>query len=97
MYGLLNLASLLLGLGAWALPMIAILRKRNAGLSTGISFGLCSLSLLLQICYTQHLVNIGDWSALQDTHYAVQFAACALLIGTAVLNLIASKGRRPYR
>lgn len=94
MYGLLNIASLLLGLAAWALPIAAIIRKRNTGPFTGISFGLCSLSLLFQLVYTQHLVDIRDWSALEDTHCAVVCAAVVLLSATLLLNIAAALTNR---
>lgn len=89
MYGSFNIASLLLGLIAWALPVAAIACGKNAVLLSSVSFALSSLSLLFQIFYTQHLVEIRDWSAIEDTHYAVVLAAAALLIGAALLNAIA--------
>lgn len=89
MYGLLNIGSLLMGLAAWALPVAAMVSRQRPALLGAASFSLCSLSLLLQICYTQHLVTLRDWSAMEDTHYAVVFAAAVLLSVTAVLNLAA--------
>lgn len=77
---MLNLLSLLLGFGAWGFAVKA---------RTGWSFSLCSASLLCQICYTQHLVNIRDWSAIEDTHSAVTFASAVLLAGTVILNTVA--------
>lgn len=88
MYGLLNYASLLLGLIAWAVPGAAIGLRRRSGWLTAVSFALCSMSLQCQMLYTGHLVEIGDWSALADTHYAVVGAAWVLLGGTAGLNLL---------
>lgn len=93
MHGLLNIASLLLGLGAWALPIAAILRRRSP-LCSG-SFLLCALSLLCQILYTNHLVIIRGWSAIEDTHGAVTFAAVVLVGGAVLLNLLSLwKARR---
>lgn len=89
MYGLLNIGSLLLGLAAWVLPVAAMVCRQKPSLLCAASFSLCSLSLLLQICYTQYLVTIRDWSAIEDTHYAVVFAAAVLLSVTAILNLAA--------
>lgn len=87
MYGTLNLLSFLLGLAAWAVPVAAVIRKKGGG--AGLSFGLCALALLFQVVYTQHLVDIRDWSALEDTHYAVVSAAWVLMTVTAGLNLTA--------
>lgn len=93
MHGLLNIASLLLGLGAWALPIAAILRRRRPRCAG--SFLLCALSLLCQILYTHHLVTIRDWSAIEDTHGAVTFAAVVLVGGSVLLNLLSLwKARR---
>lgn len=78
MYGLLNTASLLLGLAAWALPIASLIRRKKP--QTALSAACCSLSLLCQILYTQHLVSIRDWSAIEDTHGAV------LVCVTAILN-----------
>lgn len=83
---LLNLGALILGLIAWALPVVSLFTKRNTAAG---SFALCGISLLLETMYTQHLVDIGDWSAMEDTHYAVTFAAKTLVIITAALNFLA--------
>lgn len=85
----LMLGSLLLGLIAWALPILSILRRRNPTPFCAASFLLCSISLLFQIFYTQGLVTIRDWSAMEDTHSAVCFASVVMLCVTAVLQLIA--------
>lgn len=84
MYGLLNTASLLLGLAAWALPIASLIRRKKP--QTALSAACCSLSLLCQILYTQHLVSIRDWSAIEDTHGAVTLAAAVLVCVTAILN-----------
>lgn len=94
MYGWLNITSLALGLLAWLLPLWAIFSKKVRKVGA-LSFALCSISLACQIFYTQHLVAISDWSAIEDTHFAVTFAAAVLLVGTVVLNLAARiAGRR---
>lgn len=89
MYGFLNILSLILGLVAWIAPMAAIVRKKVCGFLMAISFGLCALALLSQIGYTQHLVQMGDWSAIEDTHAAVLLASSVLVVGTVVLNGLA--------
>ena len=94
MYGWLNIASLIMGLLAWLLPLWAIVSKKVRKTGT-LSFTLCSAALACQIFYNQHLVAIADWSAIEDTHFAVTFAAGVLLAGTLALNLIAwFAGRR---
>ena len=84
MYGICNLLSLILGIFSWALG-IAALWRRNRKICAG-SFCACAVALLLQIFYTQHLVAIRDWSAIEDTHGAVAMAAAVLLAGTVLLN-----------
>lgn len=92
-YGMLNLASIVLGLVGWAVPIIQIGRlvkeKRGFGRYTHIlSMGACGLAIWLQICYDEHLVNIGDWSALMDTIGAVRVASVFLLVTTLLINLL---------
>jgi cytochrome c oxidase subunit 4 len=40
----------------------------------------------MQILYTDHLVQIEDWSALLDTSRAVTWVSAVLLIVTIMLN-----------
>ena len=97
MYGLLNIGSLILGLAAWGMPVAALTARRNPAPFCAASCGLCCFSLFFQILYPQHLVAIRDWSAMEDTHGAVVFAALVLLAGTCLLNalaLVLSKLRR---
>ncbi|KWW21229.1 hypothetical protein AS888_16635 [Peribacillus simplex] len=93
MIGLLNLGSLVLGLLAWILPIVNLLRfKSKEGNSwvtlSLISISACATSLCFQIIYHYHLVRIEDWGALMDTMYAVAFTATVLLIVTTILNVI---------
>ena len=95
-YGMLNLASIVLGLVGWAVPIIQIGRlvkeKRGFGRYTHIlSMGACGLAIWLQICYDEHLVNIGDWSALMDTIGAVRKVSIFLLATTFLINLIMAR------
>ena len=83
---LLNLGARALGLAACALPVVSVFTKRNTAAG---SFALCSISLLLEMLYTQHLVEIRDWSAIEDTYFAVMFAAKTLVAVTLLLNLAA--------
>lgn len=86
-----NISSLLLGLAAWILAGIAITRKKKqlASYYSFGSFGMCILSLLLQIFEVVNRVNQNDYAAIADTIHAVRFAACVLVGGTMLLNLAA--------
>lgn len=84
-----NTASLLLGLAAWALPISTIITRRYRVAYPSTSFGLCALSLLLQLMQVQVRVIRQDWSALMDTQYAVVFAGIVLLLVNLVANIAA--------
>ncbi|MCZ2259565.1 hypothetical protein [Sporosarcina sp. G11-34] len=93
MSGWLNLGSLALGLIAWILPIISLMRyvrqdQRKLVVLTFMSFSACAISLIFQIFYHYHLVKIEDWSALMDTMGGVAFASAMLLIVTIILNTI---------
>ncbi|OAK68462.1 hypothetical protein [Lederbergia galactosidilytica] len=92
MVGWLNVGSLILGLVAWILPLVALMlykKEHNKWIIFPIaSLSACAVSLCFQIFYNDHLVKIGDWSALMDTTDAVSSAAAALLIITILLNVI---------
>lgn len=93
MMWLLNLASLLLGLIAWILPVVNIMRykkhdHKNWMYLPVVSISSCAVSLFFQICYNDYLVKIEDWSALMDTTDAVVFVSAVLLIITIILNTI---------
>ena len=90
----LNIGSLLLGLIAWILPVVNIMKcnkdnHRNGGILTGISVSVCAISLCMQIFYTNHLVQIEDWSALMDTSDATAMVSALLLVVTIILNAVA--------
>lgn len=89
MVGLLNVGSLVLGLVAWILPVVSLIRvtKHWAALSI-VSMSACAMSLFFQIYYTYHLVRIEDWAALIDTMGAVLVAATVLFTVTLLLNAI---------
>ena len=86
--GLLNVGSLLLGIIAWILPVICLVkrRKENWAVFSIASISACAISLGLQILFTNHWVNISDWSALMDTHDFVTFVSVVLLVVTILLN-----------
>lgn len=91
--GLLNLGSLVLGLIAWILPVVNLMRHekrdhRDWIVLSIMSISACAISLWFQILYQDHLVKIEDWSALMDTTGAVAFVSAALLIVTIILNAV---------
>ena len=93
MFGLLNLGSLILGLIAWILPVVNLMRyekyrHRNWVAFSIMSISACAISLWFQIFYNYHLVKIADWSALMDTTGATALVAGVLLIVTIILNAI---------
>ena len=93
MIGLLNLGSLVLGLIAWGLPAIALMRykkgdDRNWATLSIISISACAISLCFQTLYNNYLVKIEDLSALMDTIGTVAFLSVVLLVVTIVLNII---------
>ena len=93
MIGLLNVASLILGLIAWVLPVISLMKYRRTHNQNWITLSIlslsaCAISLCFQLFYSYHLVKIEDWAALMDTTGAVVFAATVLLLVTLLLNAI---------
>lgn len=92
MIGWLNLGSLVLGLIAWILPAINIMRyeKRSKNWITLsiVSLSACSISLFLQICSFYERVKAEDWGALMDTMSVIASVPAILLIGTIILNAI---------
>jgi len=93
MSGLLNLGSLVLGLIAWILPLVNLMRYKKDGHQNWVVFSMisicaCATSLSFQIFYQSHLVTIADWAALMDTTDAVVFVTAVLLIVTILLNVM---------
>ena len=90
-----NGLTLILGLCAWFLPLVGLVRGRRWRSLMQGSLACCALSLLLVILHLNCLVLWGDLSALLDTMSAL-CAAAALLTGvTLLLNalLCAVRGR----
>lgn len=88
-----NLVSLILGLVAWLLPLICLMRGINRlgkyhHMVSTLSMTTCASALFLQMIYTQHLVRIRDWSALMDITDAVVFASAVLIGITVILNIV---------
>jgi hypothetical protein len=90
----LNTASLILGLIAWALPVINLIQLNKANRRKWIIFSVtsisaCAISLYMQLLYTDYLVKIKDWPALMDTSSGVVSITGLLLKVTIILNFIA--------
>lgn len=65
MIGWLNVGSLVLGLIAWILPVVSLMRyKKNVHnhwfVLSILSISACAISLYFQIFYNYHLVKIKD-------------------------------------
>ena len=92
MYGWLNLGSLVLGLVAWILPILNLVKRnknhKNWALYLIVSTSACVISLFFQIAYHNYLVRIGDWAALMDTSGAVVLLTFILTVVTILLNTI---------
>ncbi|SIS46243.1 hypothetical protein [Salimicrobium flavidum] len=88
----LNIGSLLLGVFAWSLPIINLLKERksdeNQLLVAVTSLSACAISLCLQMYYTYHKLIIEDWAALMDTMATVIYAASVLVAVTVFLNVV---------
>ena len=89
--GWMNLASLLLGLSAWFLPLWGLRRQsRKAGAEAALwcwaGALCCAAALYFQLRYGDSYVQDGDWSALMDTSgaaVALWFSAGNFLRDTA--------------
>ena len=88
-----NVGSLVLGLIAWILPIVNLAKYNKAKHKNWIvllfaSMSACAISVLFQIVYQKHLVQIEDWSAIMDTIWGVFFVSTVLIVGAITLNLI---------
>lgn len=98
-YGWLNIGSLLLGLTAWILPLVFIFASQlraNRWVPI-VSLAACSVALVLQIAYQNHLVRIEDWTGLEDTSGPLLNVSSVLVLVTLVLNVIISQSRYSQR
>lgn len=91
-----TVASIFLGLAAWALGYLALTRSgaRASHVLTACSFSSCAISLLLQFFEIGVRAAAGDFSAILDTMRAVIIAACVLVAVTAALNIAAAVKNR---
>jgi len=88
---LLNVGSLVLGLVAWILPLVNIIRRDKDNNKSWpwlsiASLNACTVSLWFQIIYNDHLIKNEDWSALMDITEAVVRVSLILVVVTVVLN-----------
>jgi cytochrome c oxidase subunit 4 len=88
----LNLGSLILGLIAWILPVVNIVKvKKNNGklwiVFSVSSVGACAISLFMQIVNQNYLVK-NDLPALMDTSYGLAVVSSVLFAVTLVLNIV---------
>jgi cytochrome c oxidase subunit 4 len=93
-YGWLNLASLVLGITAWVLPVVNLIKRNNPNNKNWVaftvtSFSACAIALFFQIVYQDYLARKEDWSAIMDTSSALVKVSAVLLIVTLVLNVVA--------
>ncbi len=93
MIGLLNLGSLILGLIAWIVPVISLMRikkgnNQNYLALSAISFSSCAISLTLQISSISQIVKIQDWTAILDTIDSIVFVSMILVAVTIILNIV---------
>ncbi|PGK51957.1 hypothetical protein CN918_29645 [Priestia megaterium] len=89
----LNAGSLVLGLIAWTLPIVSLVKsnkqeQKNWIVLSIISLSACAISICFQVLYQNYLVTIEDWSAIMDTMGSVALVSTVLLIVTILLNVI---------
>ena len=87
-----NLASLLLGLAAWFLPLWGLRRQsRKAGAEAALwcwaGALCCADALYFQLRYGDSYVQAGDWSALMDTSDTAVWLSGFLLATSCVMQL----------
>lgn len=87
----LNLGSLILGLIAWILPIVNLLRVKNHNHNNWstlsiMSISACAISLYFQIVYGHYLVQIEALSNLMEESWVI--ISSVLLIVTLLLNIM---------
>lgn len=96
---LLNIGSIVAGLGAWALAFLAIYTKKpkSAHNLSVASFSVCTISLILQFFEIANRVNRDDFAAIEDTIRAVIIAAVVLVAVTVALNIVSLRKAKEVR
>lgn len=83
-------ASLLLGLGAWSVPLAQLARRRCTPAGCILSLGLALGALAVQFAELLLQVRENDWSALMDTMDALVAVVVFFCAVTLALNLLAA-------
>ena len=86
---MLNIISLILGIGALVVAAVAIAKPAWSHKSTILSFAICAFSLVVELFEISRRVNLGDYAAIEDTIRAVIIASIVLVVITIILNNIA--------
>ena len=75
---MLNIGSLVLGVGAWILGAFAIANSKTISSyrNTILSFVFCGSALVMQMFEINRRVLLGDYAAIEDTIRAVLIASC---------------------
>lgn len=83
-----NIGSVVFGLAAWVLPIVAKGRTDKSDLVKFIvaSFASCAISIVLQLFEIQRRVQLNDFSAIMDTIGTVCWVSLALVVITTLLN-----------
>ena len=90
-YGWLNIGSICTGMIALLFPVISVFTNKKAWLKAGniiVQLGYVSalFSLLFQIMYQNHLVEINDIGAVMDTIGPLVLVATTFIIAVCVVN-----------
>lgn len=86
---MLNLGSLLLGIVAWVIPLIAMKYPLKKCVKFIIfSLSACIASLCLQLFEIHTRVQIEDWAAIMDTIGTLIWVATILAVITIILNIM---------
>lgn len=94
-----NMASLLLGLASWVLPLASLAGRGNRGGNSRCPLSLlcCCAALGCQLFSVSSLAAAGEWAALEDTAGATAWLGLLLLAGTVLLNAAAALWSRGGR
>lgn len=89
-----NLLSLILGLAALILPVLAMGAAHDGSWKlpsflSFLSFGCCLFAVCFQLCEVARRVDLMDWTALQDTRAVLVAPAAVLSAVVLLLNLMA--------
>ncbi len=90
-----NSISILLGIATWLPPLVILSQYHKISCTKyavlmAVSFVSCSLSICAQLFSTSFLVKAKDWPALMDTSHEIALISVQLIIGTSIINMIAS-------